>query len=127
MTKIKVILDFAKALLEEYASPIFFMSLLISILGLAYNFLLATTLGIGNTLDLYLYSLALPMFISTLIGGSIQYCLGPKFVMVLSSGSTDIFHKILSSWTNSRTISGIRIANKSSTTSRSRSLRTSIY
>lgn len=95
MTKIKVILDFAKALLEEYASPIFFMSLLISILGLAYNFLLVTTLGIGNTLDLYLYSLALPMFISTLIGGSIQYCLGPKFVMVLSSGSTDIFHKII--------------------------------
>lgn len=101
MTKIKVILDFAKALFEQYADAIFFMSLLISSLGLAYNILLARTLGIGTTLDLYLYSLALPMYISALIGGSIQYCLGPQFVILLSSDSTDIFHKII------RTIIGI--------------------
>ena len=95
MTKLKVILDFAKASLKEYASPIFFMSLLISILALGFNLILVIKLGIGNTLDLYLYSLALPAFISALIGGSIQYSLGPKFVMVLSYESTDIFHKYI--------------------------------
>jgi putative peptidoglycan lipid II flippase len=71
------------------------MLILTSTLSLGFNFLLAIQLGISNELDIYIYSLALPTFISSLIVGSIQYRLGPEFVNIFTPEAEDLFHKTI--------------------------------
>ena len=65
MTIVKVVIDFTKILIREYIDSILLMLILTSTLSLGFNFLLAIQLGVSNELDIYIYSLALPTFISS--------------------------------------------------------------
>ena len=95
MTIVKVVIDFTKILIREYIDSILLMLILTSTLSLGFNFLLAIQLGVSNELDIYIYSLALPTFISSLIVGSIQYRLGPEFVNIFTPEAEDLFHKTI--------------------------------